>query len=121
MLLIKIEFYYPFLVHNNDYYVLKLDNKEMLKMKGFTPKLHKKIETKIIEIGEERATLYIINYYSDTGTISYYKGVLVSNCLVVELKPCTYHGYIVDTAKDIFSDIIRGIPKEKWFSKKLTI
>ena len=93
----------------------------MLIMKGFTPKLYKKVETRVIEVGEEKATLHLVNYFSESGTISYYKGVLVSNCLVVELKPCTYHGYILDVAKDILSDIIRGIPKEKWFSKKLTI
>ena len=90
-------------------------------MKGFTPKLHKKVESRIIEIGDSKAQLHLINYRSDAGTINYYKGILISNCMVVELKPCTYHGYIVDTAKDIFSDILRGIPKKKWFSKGLII
>jgi len=84
-------------------------------------KLHKKIETRVIEIGEEKATLHLINYFSDAGTINFYKGILINNCMVVELKPCTYHGYIVDAAKDILGDISRDIPKKNWFSKKLTI
>ncbi len=63
-------------------------------------KLHKKVETRVI--GEEKkATLHIINYYSDEGTIDFYRGILIDNCMVVELKPSTHIGYIVERAKEI--------------------